>query len=317
MLIRTQEKVPEVYVNDSRDFQVLCRAYDVLYNMIKFDTDSMLSILSASNVRNNVLPLLQGKLGFFTSKTIDDTSMRKILGAFPILLRGKGSLRAIKQAIYVWLKIAHLETAIDISITTDKPISIGQITIPPYTVAIGIRSRTRDLTILKEILKYIIPAGFGMYFYFYYGLDITEQNPQNIFEDKAKLAFISDDINSIIRSDNEKSYYEDAMEANEIIKNDGDSSHDTVNRIYSTVTSISAYGSEVNPTGVFGYSDVPKYEYLPAGWLGITSSTITENSTLNPIVINGNSVTVQAGNITIDTNNVRWKFDSNNEWHKI
>lgn len=247
MLIRTQDKVPEVYVNDSRDFQVLCRAYDVLYNMMKFDIDSMLRVLSASDIRNNVLPLLQGKVGFFTDKVIDDDSMRMILGAFPTLLRGKGSLRAIKQAINVWLKIAHLETAIDVSITTKDESRIGQVVIPPYTVAIGIRSLTRDITTLKEILKYIIPAGFGTYFYFYYGLDITEQNAQNLFEDSARVAFVSDDINSVVRGTTSDSRIDGAEDV-------------TSGRIFTTPFSVAAYGSEVNPTNVFGYEDIPEEE---------------------------------------------------------
>ena len=241
MLIRTQNNVPEIYVNDSRDFQVLCRAYDVLFNMIKFDVDSMTNVLSTSNIRSNVIPLLQQKLGFFTNKTIDDESLRKILGAFPILLKSKGSLKAIKQAIYVWLKIAHLETVVDISITTAEGTTIGQTEIPPYTVAIGIRSTTRDLTTLREILKYIIPAGFGTYLYFFYGLDVTDQNPPSILSESAKLAFVSDDINSVVRGTTSKS---------EMYTVEGDMS----GRVFTTPISVSAYGSEVNPTNVWGYN---------------------------------------------------------------
>ena len=244
MLIRTQDNVPEIYVNDSRDFQVLCRAYDVLFNMIKFDIDSMTKVLSAADIRSNVLPLLQQKLGFFTDKTIDDDSLRMVLGAFPILLKGKGSLRSIKQAINVWLKIAHLETSTEVSIFTKEGGRIGQIEMPPYTVAIGINSKTKDLTTLKEILKYIIPTGFGMYFYFYYGLDITEQNYQNIFEDKAVVAFVSDDINSVVRGSSS-----DVRIPNAELSTEG--------KIFTTVISTAAYGSEVNPTDVFENTIIP------------------------------------------------------------
>lgn len=242
MLIRTQERVPEVYVNDSRDFQVLCRAYDVLYNMVKFDIDSMTKALTASDIRSNVLPLLQTKVGFFTNKVVDDESLRGILGAFPIILKNKGSLLGIKQAVNVWLKIAHLETSVDVSIFTKTGGYIGQVEIHPYTVAVGIRSRTKDLTILKEILKYVIPTGFGLYFYFYHGLDITDQNAPALFSDSVRIAFVSDDINSIVRGTSSDNRIDDAENVES-------------GRIFTTPISVAAYGSEVNPLNVFNIEE--------------------------------------------------------------
>lgn len=36
-----QEMVPEVYCRESRDFQILCRAYDSVLSGVKFDVDTI------------------------------------------------------------------------------------------------------------------------------------------------------------------------------------------------------------------------------------------------------------------------------------
>ena len=41
MLFRTQDNVPEIYVNESRDFQLLCRLKDVMINGVKYAIDSI------------------------------------------------------------------------------------------------------------------------------------------------------------------------------------------------------------------------------------------------------------------------------------
>lgn len=206
-LIRLQDKVPYVYVDKSRDFQILCRSYDLALNQVKFDIDTMPYILSSMECRNSVLPLLQTKLGFQTFKHIDSESLRLILACFPDAVRYKGSLRGIRRAINTWLKIIHLETKVyvDVFNILDKANPniggyIGQTTIPPYTIAIGVGGNPRDYSILQEILKYIVPTGYGLYFYFFREFSTEDTPTLNPLEDKASLVFVSDDINSAIRS---------------------------------------------------------------------------------------------------------------------
>lgn len=49
---RLQNNVPEVYVKESRDFQLLCRLYDCILNGVKFDIDSMLNITDSKSCSN-------------------------------------------------------------------------------------------------------------------------------------------------------------------------------------------------------------------------------------------------------------------------
>lgn len=208
-LIRLQEKVPYIYVEKSRDFQLLCRAYDTALNQVKFDIDTMPFILSSRECRNSVLPLLQTKMGFQTNMDLDSESLRYILDAFPDMIRYKGSLLGIKRAINTWLKTISLETQvyIDVFNILDGPYSgntiggyIGQIEIPQYTVAIGVSGNPRDYSILQEILKYIIPAGYRLYFYFFKPISTEDTPTLHPINEQLSLVYISDDVNAVVRN---------------------------------------------------------------------------------------------------------------------
>ncbi len=60
-LIRLQNMVPEVYPNNSRDFQLFCRLYDCVFNGNKFDIDSILDICDTEYIDSKLLRLLQSK----------------------------------------------------------------------------------------------------------------------------------------------------------------------------------------------------------------------------------------------------------------
>ena len=54
-MIRTQEMVPDYYIEASRDFQVLCRLYDFAMNSLKFNIDSMQELTDTRNIKDTVL----------------------------------------------------------------------------------------------------------------------------------------------------------------------------------------------------------------------------------------------------------------------
>ena len=54
-MFRFQDNIPDVYINESRDFQILSRLSDILFSGLKYDIDSMVNILDASLVKDRVL----------------------------------------------------------------------------------------------------------------------------------------------------------------------------------------------------------------------------------------------------------------------
>ena len=152
--IRLQENVPEVYINASRDFQLLCRLYDCMINSVKFSIDGVLRVIDTRLCSNALLSLLQTKLGFFTEKDFSYDEIRYVLRAFPDIIKYKGSKRGILQAVYVFCKLKHIQTIPNIEIINkqnDKPI---------YQINIILYATPQDTTLLGEIFRYILPTGY-------------------------------------------------------------------------------------------------------------------------------------------------------------
>lgn len=198
-LIRLQNKVPPVYVEESRDFQLYCRLYDVIINGLKYDIDGIENLINTDTCKSTILQLLQTKLGFFTEKNLTDEALRYILKSFILLVRKKGTKEAIQQAVYMFLKINKLETSIKVDIINDKPTTAQKLKygshITDHCILIGIESSVRDTTPLYEVLKYIIPFGYSIFFYFF--SEISED--MLLYEEQSLRALkVSNDVNSTI-----------------------------------------------------------------------------------------------------------------------
>lgn len=196
-IIRVENNVPETYCNRSRDFQLLCRLFTCVVNDTKFNIDTMLELINSHLCRADILQLLQTKLGFFSDKYITDEELRLVLEAFPIIVKNKGSLKSIKQAVNVFLKCKKINTSVQVIYTTKETIIQG-INVDAHSLVIGIESYLQDITILKEIFKYILPVGIGYYFYFY---SSSQLDLNLVFKDSVKLFVISNSVNSVLRTE--------------------------------------------------------------------------------------------------------------------
>ena len=205
-------------MNQSRDFQLIGRAYDCVINGVKFDIDTMLQVVNTEQCNERMLQLLQTKLGFFSDKNITDDELRYVLRAFPIIVKNKGSRKAIKQAIYAFLKAKHINTDVNITITNNSTSEL------PYMVRIAIKAEALDTTILNEIMKYILPAGYGFYYLFY--TEAKGTTPMELHT-TANAVYITDELNSQIRSasddyDASVEHIIGAVDTTEVISSDSD-----------------------------------------------------------------------------------------------
>lgn len=196
-IIRVENNVPTVYCNDSRDFQLLCRLYTAVVNSVKFDIDTMQYLTSTAQCKSNVLELLATKLGFLTNNEYEDDKLRYILQVFPDMVKKKGSLGAIKQCINTFLKIYNVRTNILIWYTSEAT-SVYNVAVDDHTIIVGLNEALRGGTgLLHDMLRFILPTGFGLYIYYYRSL---QDNTILIDQNKATLLFVSDDINSQVRT---------------------------------------------------------------------------------------------------------------------
>ena len=160
-MLRYDEMVPEVYVQQSRDFQVLTRLFTIGLSNSKYFADKLKFQNSPKYIEDTLLILLQEKVGFYTRKNFSANELRNLLEVFYSLVRNKGSLSSIEQAIRLFFQIQNLNTNAYININNKNT------TIDSYTIQIGIDSSIRDITLLTEILKYIIPTGYIISIFFY------------------------------------------------------------------------------------------------------------------------------------------------------
>ena len=201
-ILRVERNVPFVYCNDSRDFQLLCRLYTAIVNGVKFDIDSIRFLTDSSKCKTEMLSLLQTKLGFFTTREYEDDKLRYILQAFPVMVKNKGSLKGVQQAVNTFLKMYDVRTTI-VVYYTENSTTVYNVEVPDHTIIVGLNAALRGgVYALEDMLRYILPTGYGLYIYFYQSLeDVTTLIDTN----EAVLVFVSDDINSNVRTviDNE------------------------------------------------------------------------------------------------------------------
>ena len=165
-IVRTKNYVPDVYVSESRDFQLFLRVLDFVQNSLKYDIDTMLCSLSTQDIPGQYLERLKSKLGFYTNHTYEDDSLRIALSVFPFIIRYKGSKEGIVRCVTAYLN--HLgirgNSKVDIYNEHSKY---------PYTVRIGLPTNLKDTTLLMDLLSYILPAGYFVEITFYKDIEFN------------------------------------------------------------------------------------------------------------------------------------------------
>lgn len=187
MFIKMQDNVPETYINQSRDFQLLCRLYDVVMNGVKFNIDAVGSITDNEKIQSNLLSLLQTKVGFFEKYATDD-NLRYILDAFPYIMKNKGSLKAVEQTLNVYLKMNHINTPVQIFANTNN-----------RTVQIIVKSSVvLDTKLINDVMNYILPTGYTVEYHFVVDMS-TSPVVTNVTQKVKKYKLTR--YNSVVRGD--------------------------------------------------------------------------------------------------------------------
>ena len=191
-MFRTQENVPEAYVNKSRDFQLLCRIKDAMFGGVKYAIDSLKHTSNTLEINSSLLSLLKSKVGFFSNEELSEDQLRVLLNAFPALIRNKGSKKAIIATIHAWFRLHQI---------SGKLISID-INNSTYKITLNINSLEKDTKLLDEIFKYILPTAYIVEYRF-----ATDMQLEDIYEyaDTLSTVIVSNKENSRIQLKNDYS----------------------------------------------------------------------------------------------------------------
>lgn len=147
-MIRLQDLTPAVYYNQSRDFQFIGRLFDIVLNHVKTNADNLYNLPIGDNMNESLLNLLAFTLGFQSKHNYNSKQLLAICSVLPMVLRNKGSLNAITIAVNSLLYAEGIQQALDYQIDN------GNLTL-------YLPTDLSDLTLLRDLLNYLIPAGMS------------------------------------------------------------------------------------------------------------------------------------------------------------
>lgn len=163
-MFRLQDKVPQVYVEKSRDFQYFCRLVDILQNGVKFDIDTMVDLLEPFSSNDRMLELLCTKVGFFPKYHYNSEILRHIISVFPYAIRNKGTVDGIVAVVN---SIIKAENVTNINAPQKSYVDVYIDETGGVVVSIYASYTIENRNALNDVLSYIIPAGcsvrYGVY----------------------------------------------------------------------------------------------------------------------------------------------------------
>ena len=154
-VFRLQNNVPQVYVDKSRDFQMMCRVLDTLHGSVMYDITTMQNLTNPMKINDTMLRLYATKVGFFTNVSIDSNVLRYIVSAFPYIVKNKGNIRGIRRAVATIIRAESVPDSMnDYNVVIDN----SEHRIDIYTF-VTLKNRAA----LEEVLKYVLPTGYDVH----------------------------------------------------------------------------------------------------------------------------------------------------------
>ena len=147
-MIKLQNLTPQIYYNQSRDFQFIGRLYDIVLNSVKTNADNLYKLPIGKNMDEKLLNLLAFTLGFQSKHHYSSKQLLAICSVLPTVLKNKGSLNAIIIAVNSILYAEGIKQALDYSFENNN-------------LTLYLSQDLSDLTLLKDLLTYILPAGIS------------------------------------------------------------------------------------------------------------------------------------------------------------
>ena len=162
-MINLRDQIPNVYTDASRDMQLLVRLYELVLNYIKTNADTISSQPGTSNA--NILAAKAQTLGFNTKRHYSQEQLEAIVDVFPILVRSKGTMKAVTLAGNVITKAEYAVEQFKSELKVKKePLATSYAKdalyeLQEYELVLSIPEEIKDITLLLDLLPYIVPAG--------------------------------------------------------------------------------------------------------------------------------------------------------------
>ena len=148
--MKVENLVPEVYYKESRDFSYIGRLFEILLNYMKTNADLINASLNSENIRSMLVDLLNSTLGFESKHEYITKDLIYLASSFIRLLRKKGSLEAVIEAVQILLTSQNISSPPKVEVDNDDP----------FQLTIILPSELTDVILLEDLFDYILPAGW-------------------------------------------------------------------------------------------------------------------------------------------------------------
>lgn len=161
-MIGVYESLPRKYYADSRDFQFIGRVFEAAFNYMKMNADLARKSKIPSECDVRMLPLLAKTLGFDSKHEYNTEDFRALCSSFVGIVRKKGSIEGITEAIKAFLSAQNIE----LEAYPDRNES------DYMDLRIFLPTEVKDTSLLEDVFDYILPA--GMTYNFVYATSVKE-----------------------------------------------------------------------------------------------------------------------------------------------
>lgn len=150
-MIKLQNMTPDVYYNQSRDFQFIGRLFDLMLNAAKSNVDLIKELPMSASSDDRLAELMAMTLGLKIRHQYNSKQLKAICAVFSDIMKYKGSIKAIELAYEALLGAE--------GITQEFRFELPQIDNAANEIVIYTPKNISDLTLFNDLLEYILPAG--------------------------------------------------------------------------------------------------------------------------------------------------------------
>lgn len=149
-MIKLQNYTPQVYYNESRDFQFIGRLFDLAINYAKTNAELVHNLPLSDNSDDQFIELLAYTLGFKPRHKYTAKHLRAVCSALSEIFRNKGTLKAFKLACAAIFNSEGINKEVDYEERRLNNVVELILYLPPELT---------DTTLLTDLFDYILPAG--------------------------------------------------------------------------------------------------------------------------------------------------------------
>lgn len=159
-MIRTYRNVPEYYYNESRDFQLIGRIFEAVFNHSKTATDNIANTSLSKDSESTLIDLVTKTIGFESKHKYDMADLMALSNSFKSILKIKGTKKSIEDCVRVLLKAQNIDEKFEVLVDTSYTI-VGGKTVHNRLITIYMPIEVKDIALLEDMLDYVLPAGFN------------------------------------------------------------------------------------------------------------------------------------------------------------